>query len=70
MSTPLFLSASDAMALETIVFYKQLAEKLSAKGEEHYSLVMGWLCYRICFALLAVLLCVFIVVEEVRGHPV
>jgi len=38
--TPLILSASGGMALEATI-YKWLAKKLSAKREEHYSVVMG-----------------------------
>ena len=41
--TPLVLSSLGRMGRETTVFYKQLAEHVSQKWEESYSVVMGWL---------------------------
>ena len=35
--------SSGGMAREATVFYKRLAERVSQKREESYSVVMGWL---------------------------
>jgi len=47
--TPLVFSSSGGMAREATVF---LAELVSLKREESYSMIMGWLRCRLSFALL------------------
>ena len=68
--TPLVFCVSGGMACEATIFYKRLAEQLSIKREEHYSVVMGWLRCRLSFALLrSAILCIR-GGQSSRGHPV
>jgi len=48
--TPLLFSTLGGMACEATVFYKQLAEPVSKKWEESYSVTMGWMRCRLSFA--------------------
>ena len=68
--TPLVLSSSGGMARETTFFYKRLAERVSQKWEEGYSVVMGWLRCQISFAMLR---CAIMCIQgscSLAGHPV
>ena len=57
--TPLVFSTSGGMSKECTVFYKRLADLLSKKKDEPYSVTMGWLRCRLNFALLrSSILCV------------
>ena len=49
--TPLMFSYSGGMAHEATTFYKWLAELVSLKREESYSVSMGWLRCRLSSAL-------------------
>jgi len=68
--TPHVLSASDGMAREATVFYKQLVERLNARREEHYSLVMGRLRCGLSFALLRCTIMCIRGSRSSKGHPV
>ena len=52
MFTPLVLSTHGGMSRETKTLYKKLVADLAAKRNLQYSVVLGWLRYRISFALL------------------
>ena len=57
--TPLVFATTGSMAREASTFYKRLANLLSRKQEKPYSMVMGWLRFRLSFAILrSALLCV------------
>ena len=68
--TSLVFCASGGMAHEATIFYKRLAEKLSIKQEEHYSVVMGWLRCCLPFALLCSTILCILGSRSSRGHPV
>ena len=57
--TPLVMSTGGGLAREATAFYKRLANLLSEKREESYSVTMGWLHCTLSFSLLrSSILCV------------
>ena len=50
--TPLVFGTNGGMGIECQIFLKQLAQKLSEKDNELYSIVMAWLRTRISFEIL------------------
>ena len=50
--TPLVMSASGGMGRECRRFYARLAEMLSEKRKQNYSLITSWIRRKICFALM------------------
>ena len=50
--TPLVLSATGGMGRECAKFYNRLAELISEKRKQNYSLIVSWIRRKICFALL------------------
>ena len=56
--TPLVLSTTRGMGKAATILYKRLASFLSDKWDENYSHTMGWLWWRLTFALLRVLICI------------
>ena len=49
---PLVLSATGGMDREAATFYKRLADRISTKEQKQYSVVMGWICCRLSFAII------------------
>ena len=57
--TPLIFSATGGMSKLTSNFYRHLAERLSEKKQMSYSVTMGLIRCRLCFALLrAAIMCI------------
>jgi len=57
--TPLCMSIDGMMGREATVFFRQLADLLSAKWDKDYGSVMSWVCTRLSFAILhATFLCI------------
>ena len=57
--TPLVMSATGGMGRESRKFYARLAESLSQKRNQIYSLTASWLRRKICFALMkSVCICI------------
>ena len=57
--TPLVLSATGGMGREAATFYKRLADRISTKEQKPYSVVMGWICCRLSFAIIRLaILCI------------
>jgi hypothetical protein len=50
--TPLVMSATGGMGRECSKFYARLAESLSDKRKQDYSLTAAWIRRKICFALM------------------
>ena len=56
--------------MRQLFFYKRLAERVSQKWEESYSVVMGWLQCQISFAMLrCAIMCIRSSCSS-AGHPV
>ena len=57
--TPLVLSATGEMGREAATFYKRLTDRISTKEQKPYSVVMGWICCRLSFAIIRLaILCI------------